>query len=114
MHHYTVCSAACRNAGSQAALKRVVWDVLRMNRRPDQSLRRAWDVIQLLNVVVIIIMVPFFASFVDYGIGSWGHLAHGFTPWSVVMPSIDLLYLLDMVMQTRCFCSSCKAASSLY
>eukprot|EP00892_Ulva_mutabilis_P002948 jgi/Ulvmu1/12654/UM094_0010.1 len=84
-----------------ALLRRLVWDVLQINRTPDRGLRHAWDALQLANMALHVTMVPFFASFVDHGDGREAHGTAGISAWSILMLSMDVLYALDMAMQTR-------------
>lgn len=86
----------------KAAVQRLLWDVLLIKRSPDRSIRQAWDVLQLVNVAMHVTVVPFCVSYLqDLDIRQVSGLS-GVVPWETMALVMDIVYLLDMAMQTRC------------
>lgn len=94
--------SVCRRLTADAAIKRLLWDVLLIHRTPDRYLRHAWDILHLANVAINVTVVPFCVSFLDNLRSIHGHGVSSMLPWETAMLGMDVLYLADIAMQGRC------------
>lgn len=87
--------------GSKDVAKRLLWDVLLIDRMPDRRFRQAWDVLQAMNVAFNVLVVPFCVSYLESPLSSGAAGMFYSIPFKKVLLVFDILYLLDMAMQTR-------------
>lgn len=93
--------AMCRLRPVPATLRRVFFDVLHEDRLPDSTIRRVWDAVLCISLLITAIYMPYTISFVDLDVN--GLFSDGFFITGVLL---DLSWLWEMFMETRCLPAS--------
>ena len=93
----------CRLRPVPATLRRVFFDVLHEDRLPDSTIRRFWDAVLCISLLITAIYMPYTISFVDLDVS--GLFSDGFFTTGVLL---DLSWLWEVFMETRCLAVSLR------